>query len=396
MKRRVTIGIVVVLILTCLILVITAAVDTITAAKATETNNTTTDIRATKATEKKATPTKITTQEGETQDSKTQEGETQESKTQEGKTVIGMHTSVYDDETAQMLLDSMESLASQGINLLIVEVGYSYQYTSHPEMATGLSFEYARAIGKKAKELGIDVVPELNCLGHQSWEENTDSLLSVYPELDETIGQYPNNEGIYCRSWCPLNEKVNPFIFDLIDELMEAFQADAFHVGMDEVFIIGDANCPRCRGKSTGELFATEVNDLYQHIVTEKGATMYMWSDRLLDGKALGDVYSEWDASYNGTYEALTKIPKDIIMCDWHYDALDEYPSITYLTDAGFRVLTASYNNTEATENFVQATMKVRKTDNHVLGHLYTIWGDVDNTELANWDPMKATIEMLR
>lgn len=391
MKRRVTIGIVVVLILTCLILVITAAVDTITAAKATEAK-----ARATKITETKATPTKITTQEGETQDSKTQESKTQEGKKQESKTMIGMHTSVYDDETAQMLLDCMESLARQGINLLVVEVGYSYQYTSHPELATGLSFEYARAIGEKANEVGIDVVPELNCLGHQSWEENTDSLLSVYPELDETIGQYPGNEGIYCRSWCPLNEKVNPIIFDLIDELMEAFQADAFQVGMDEVFIIGDPSCSRCRGKSTGELYARAVNDLYQHIVTEKGAAMYMWSDRLLDGKVLGDVYSEWDASYNGTYQAIAQIPKDIIMCDWHYDALDDYPSIKYLTDAGFRVLTASYNNTEATENFVQATMKYRNVNKQVLGHIYTTWGDIENKDLPQWVPMTATIELLK
>ena len=312
-------------------------------------------------------------------------------------TVRGIHTAVYDDDTAQKLIDSIQALSAQGINLIIVEVGYSYQYTSHPELAEeyGLSFEYAREIVKEGEAAGIDIVPEIACLGHQSWEESTGALLTVYPELDETPGQYPENEGIYCRSWCPLNEKVNPIVFDLIDELMDAFQADAVHVGLDEVFIIGDANCPRCAGKDPGDLFAKQINDLYQHIAVEKGATMFMWSDRLLDGEAMGDVYGEWESSYNGTDTAVDKIPKDIILCDWHYDVLADYPSIEYLAKKGFRLLTASYNNAEAAEAFVQATAAYRKTDADVLGHLYTTWEDIGNEELPGWFPMTSTIHHL-
>ena len=138
------------------------------------------------------------------------------------------------------------------------------------------------------------------------------------------------------------------------------------------------------------------VNDLYQHIVVEEGAAMYMWSDRLLDGQAMGNVYSEWDASYNGTYTAINKIPKDIILCDWHYDDLDAYPSIKYFADAGFKVLTASYNDVNAAENFVRATVQARKTNANVLGHLYTTWEDIGNEDLPDWAPMKATIEMLK
>ncbi len=317
--------------------------------------------------------------------------------TPEDKAVIGIHTAVYDDETTQQLIDSLPGLAKQGINLLIIEVGYNYQFTSHPELAAdyGLSFAGARKLADAAKAADIEVVPEIDCLGHQSWAENTSTLLSVYPQLDETPGKYANNEGIYCRSWCPLNPNVDAIVFDLIDELLNAFEANAFHVGLDEVFIIGDEDCPLCSGKDPGELFAQQVNNLYQHIAVDKGATMYMWSDRLLDGKALG-VYSEWEASYNGTCTAIDKIPKDIIMCDWHYGARDDYPSIEYLTDAGFRVLTSSWNDIEATENLVQDTMQNRKTNALVLGHLYTTWGDIANDHLAEWAPMKATIAEIK
>ena len=34
-----------------------------------------------------------------------------------------------------------------------------------------------------------------------------------------------------------MNPKTNEIVFALIDELIDAFQAKAFHVGMDEVFL---------------------------------------------------------------------------------------------------------------------------------------------------------------
>jgi len=40
---------------------------------------------------------------------------------------------------------------------------------------------------------------------------------------------------IYCRSWCPQNPEVNKVVFALVDELVNAFEATAFHAGMDEV-----------------------------------------------------------------------------------------------------------------------------------------------------------------
>ncbi len=311
--------------------------------------------------------------------------------------VVGMHVTVSSDEDAMQVVDRMDELAQKGINLLVVEVGYSYQFQSHKELAAsdGLSIEGASSMADKAKELEIELVPELDCLGHQSWEDSTSTLLSVYPQFDETIGLYPENEGIYCRSWCPLNEEVNPIIFDLMDELIEAFDAKAFHVGMDEVFLIGEDSCQRCRGKDKGELFAKAVNDYYNHLVKEKKVKMYLWGDRLLDGAALDDVYSEWDASYNDTYKAIDQIPKDIIIMDWHYDPLEEYPSIQYFVDHGFPVMTASYNDVDATKGFVQDTMRVRKNSNLVLGHIYTNWGDIDNTQLDKWTPFVETIELL-
>src|SRR5205085_11379595 len=104
---------------------------------------------------------------------------------------------------------------------------------------------------------------------------------------------YPaDNKGIYCRSWCPFHPEVNKVVFALMDELIDAFDADAFHVGMDEVFILGQ--CPRCKGKENADLFAKAVNDLHAHLVGKRKLQMLMWGDRLLEGKTTG--YGGWEA----------------------------------------------------------------------------------------------------
>ena len=47
-------------------------------------------------------------------------------------------------------------------------------------------------------------------------------------------------------------------------------------------------------------------------------------------------------SSKNGTASAVDSIPKDIIICDWHYEKRADYPSLRYFQDKGFRVWPAS------------------------------------------------------
>ena len=156
----------------------------------------------------------------------------------------------------------------------------------------------------------------------------------------------------------------------MIDELIDAFEADAFHVGMDEVFIVAHPSCPRCKGKDPAELFAKSVNDLHRHIAGERKLTMLMWADRLLDDKKLG--YGKWEASANGTAGAIDNIPKDIILCDWHYETRkDGYPSVAYLQEKGFRVLPSSWRNKDAALAMLR---EARQGDSaHARPHLHDL-----------------------
>lgn len=240
-----------------------------------------------------------------------------------------------------------EELAPRGVNTLLLLVDYNFQYESHPELrdSAALSRHDVRKIVKVCRDNGIRIIPQINLLGHQSWASRTNNLLRVYPEFDETPYVkmpekyvWPNSDGLYCKSYCPLHPDVHGIIFDLVDEICDAFETDAFHAGMDEVFYLGDEKCPRCSGVDKAELFAGEVNRIRNHLAL-KNRELWIWGDRLIDGKTTG--MGIWEASYNYTWRAVDMIPRDVVICDWHYERPDQ--TAVYFAMKGFRVLTCPW-----------------------------------------------------
>jgi hypothetical protein len=302
----------------------------------------------------------------------------------------GVHLAVHSDRQAEELIAQLPALKNLGVNVLIAEVDYSFEWRSHPELrpAQFLSRTNAQRLGQLSRQQGIRIIPQINCLGHQSWAKNTDPLLTKYPQLDETPGQFPENKGIYCRSWCPQNPEVYQIIYPLIGELVDAFDADAFHAGMDEVFLLASEYCPRCRGGDPAKLFAKAVNDLQTYVTGKRGLELLIWGDRLLDASAL--KYSEWEASKNQTAGAIDLISKDVIICDWHYGKGPTYPSVPLLLEKGFRVLPSGWQPLESAKAFSAYAHQIKNP--RLLGYLCTTWGKVKIPELAVWPPLSEVL----
>jgi len=269
-----------------------------------------------------------------------------------------------------------EALPREGVNVLVLEIGYRYQYTSHPEVvdADALAKEDLKAIVAACRAAGVRLIPLINLLGHQSWAETTFGLLRSHPEFDETPGKYPANKDIYCRSYCPLHPELHKIVFDLMDELADACEADAVHVGMDEVFILADPDCPRCKSRSKAELFAQEVRTLHDHLLTQN-REMWMWGDRFLDGTVTG--LGKWEASEDGTAWAINMVPRDMVICDWHYDSVP--PTAAHFAVEGFRVLAAPWRKTNVALGQLELIRAVRAHADQtvaprMLGVLQTSW----------------------
>ena len=81
-----------------------------------------------------------------------------------------------------------EELSKLQVNLLILRVGYNYQFQSRPEFANedGLSKTDVKKIVAICQKHNIRIIPLINLLGHQSWHGNLGKLLTLYPQFDET------------------------------------------------------------------------------------------------------------------------------------------------------------------------------------------------------------------
>jgi hypothetical protein len=285
-----------------------------------------------------------------------------------------------------------ERLAPLGTNVLVLELNYRFDFQKHPEVRDEVFWtrDQARGFTDLCRKQGIAVVPMLNCLGHQSWRANSLALLKRYPELEEPSELAADDEEFYCRSWCPSDPRVMAIVASLIGELVEAFEAPAFHVGMDEVFVIGSPRCERCRGQDPARLFARAVNDLHQVVTGQHEVPLMMWGDRLLDAQATG--YGKWEAAANGTAPAIDQIPKDIIVCDWHYEKLsdyqgkpDRYRSLGILLEKGFRVIPASWKNPGPAQALLAEAQAAGSP--RMLGYMATTWVSAPEFCRALLDP---------
>ena len=291
--------------------------------------------------------------------------------------IRGLHLSAPNKKDVGRLVEFIrDALPKTGVNTLILEFDYHFDFKSRPEFndPSALGKDGVQQILKACRKAGIELIPQINCLGHQSWAKHNGRLLEKHPEFDETKGKYPDNQNIYCRSYCPLHPEVHKVLFDLIDELAADCEAKAFHVGMDEVFILADPDCPRCKGKAPAELFAGEVKTLDAHL-KQIGCRLWVWGDRFLDGKTT--KLGKWEASENGTESAIDLVPKDIVICDWHYERSPETPLM--FAQKGFDVVECPWRKSGVALAELARIRKIRSNADqtvarHAMGMLQTTW----------------------
>lgn len=294
-----------------------------------------------------------------------------------------------------------ESIAPLGINTLILRVDFNYNYDSRPELRENnpLTKEQIKEIVRVCRENNIRLIPQINLLGHQSWAEKVNKLLEVYPEFDETPAvkmpekyEWPNDDGLYCKSYCPLHPEVHEVVFELVDEIMEVFESKDFHAGMDEVFYLADENCPRCSDKDPAKLFAGEVRKISEHLETQ-GARLWIWGDRLIEGSDNG--IGMWEGSLNQTAPAIDMIPKSVIIADWHYER--PLPTPAYFALKGFDVVSCSWRKPEVAQGQVEMMqgLKAHSTPEmaeKIQGVLHTVWSPagVFMDEFKTFEPSSA------
>lgn len=293
-----------------------------------------------------------------------------------------------------------EELAPAHFNILVLRVDWNYAYESYPQLAdpNPLTKADVKKIVAVCRKHGIQIAPQINLLGHQSWGNTTYALLREFPEFDETPGistddfttSTPYQDGLYCKSYCPLHPGVHKVVFAVVDEICDAFESNWFHAGMDEVFFIGHDKCPRCAGIPKDKLYSDEVNRIHDHLA-ESNRRLMIWGDRCLNGSWQGTGIGYWEASMNNTYNAITMINKDVFICDWHYD----YSGLTAIQFAfnGLDVALCPYTNPVLAEQHLNDMIDWRTRQlqsgvrEHFKGIVHTVWSPAEDFLKLYYDP---------
>ena len=89
-----------------------------------------------------------------------------------------------------------------------------------------------------------------------------------------------------------------------------------------------------------------------------------------------------WEASMNNTHRAIDMIPKDVFICDWHYERVD--PSAALFAMKGFKVATCPWRNGDLATQQLDLMLNFRKnatlaTRDNFQGMIQTVWTSAEN-----------------
>lgn len=288
-------------------------------------------------------------------------------------------------------------------NTVFIQVSGGMEYKRHPEINEGyasasakaragempnfphmdlisegmvLSQEQVKEYISYARELGLEVIPEVQSLAHVQY------ITYAHPEIaeiDDTVTGIDDERAadappppIFNHCYCPSLEESYKIIFDILDEVIEVFKPERYvHIGHDEVYKIGV--CKRCRAKDPSDIFYEHVVRLHDYIA-DKGLLTAMWADMLHPAPTTAYL----------TAKRRAEFPKDILMLDfiWYFhfdrDIEDE------LLEHGYKVAIGNLYSSHFTR------YRSRITKENVIGGQVSTWIGINEQVFAEngkmWD----------
>jgi hypothetical protein len=244
--------------------------------------------------------------------------------------------------------NAVSKMAGEGMNMIVIDLGDSVIYESHPEIAVNKAWTTTRLRNEieQLRKIGLEPIPKLNfSAGHDTW-------LGEYSRMVSTKEYYD-----VCS--------------DLIVEVNELFgKPRFFHLGMDEE----TASHQRYQ-----KHVVVRNNDLWWEDflflvkeVENQGSRAWIWPDYML---------------WNNPEQFFQKMPKSVVQGNWYYGEdfdliqpdgnTNKYvKSYLDLNAQGYdQIPTGSYHaeNDKSIGNTVRFGKK-HFEDKHLLGFLQTFW----------------------
>jgi hypothetical protein len=254
------------------------------------------------------------------------------------------------------------------LNTLVLESEYT-RWDSAPEIAVDFSMDKRdlRQVIAFARQHQMEVIPLVQSMGHSEW------IFRNGQNLD--IAEDPEN----LRAYCPLNPRTYSFIDAVYDEALQVFEPRSFHIGHDEVNMFGRFPYhEECKRRGLTQLFVDDVLHHYNRF-KHRGIRTMMWGDMLLHRSESADM-AAFAESPEEAQRRREMLPKDIIICDWHYQPRppEEFvqKNLRVFQQAGFEVVATTWYTPMNIYNFAKAAQQAG-----ILGLLQSTWAGYNISE---------------
>lgn len=213
--------------------------------------------------------------------------------------------------TVDALKQLAKKVAAEGFTAMLLEYEATFPFEKHATIQNRYAFTKDEITGLVAycKDLGLDVIPLQNCMGHMQYILRHDRYAALR-EDSKDMSQV-----------CPLAIKqAVPVFKEIFAEVAALHPSKYFHIGCDETFLLG--SCKKCaayakeHGKS--KLFVEYVKAMCE-IVLDMGKIPVIWADIILKYP-----------------ENLGELPEELVYLDWNYGwDVNKFGKISNLIDAG-------------------------------------------------------------
>jgi hypothetical protein len=234
--------------------------------------------------------------------------------------------------------------------------------STHTELGEGgclTRSEVARIVDACAAR-HIEIVPEVQSLSHSYY------LCTAHPEIAER-GDDP-----WPDTYCPSNPKSYELLFDVMEEVIDAFHPKMISIGHDEAYTF--CICPRCKKRDAAEILSYDVNKIHGFLAA-RGIKTAMWGDKIMRVKYGGLARSKVEKGTGrkwtlpATWPAVSSMPKDLLIMDWYWGIKKD--SERYFGKNGFDVMYGNF------ETFSFADWEKRSASKNVLGAEISTWCEV-------------------
>ncbi len=216
--------------------------------------------------------------------------------------------------TLASLKKQAETIAAMGMNAIIMEWEASFPFDRNATLCNRYSFtaDEVREFVAYCRELGIEVIPLQNCLGHSEY--------ILRHERYHALREDPKDPS----QVCPLKaDEAEPVFREIFREVVALHPSKYFHIGADETYLLG--KCRECgefvREHGKSKLFVDYVNRMCR-LVLDMGKIPVMWADIIL-------AYPE----------AIDSLPEEVILVDWNYGwDVNHFGELQNIYDSGVEI----------------------------------------------------------